>query len=264
MESIADNLPQSSSGHAENATASRVVPSKPVILVDKRQADWQENHLRGHGFDVRMVMLPAGDFAWSTPWGRVGIEDKPLSALVTDKRSGRLDDELRRLVAMYELPVLFIRGMPSVAADGSIRWLPQEAQYRDGWTIDALDNLLLGRQMKGVYVTWCPSDGYLGNRLLSLYKYTQRRPQDESLKPQRPQVMPWLGPLTGRAELLFTLLGQVRGVRDRRELAERLAANYTLGQVLNFTVDDWKREGMTKLMAGRIAEHMKAVIWEQS
>lgn len=209
-----------------------------------------------------MAMLPAGDFAWSTPWGRVGLEDKPLTALVTDRRSGVLDDELRRLVATYELPILFIRGYPSVSADGSLRWLPQEAQYREGWTIDALDNLLLGRQLKGVYVAWCPSDTYLGERLMSLYRYTQRRPQDESVKPSRGQVMPWLGPLTGRAELVYTLLGQVKGVRNRRELSEALASKHDLGSIFNMTAEQWASEGLTKLMAGRVVQHMRAVIWE--
>lgn len=234
----------------------------PVLLVDKRQADWQPAHLRGTGFDVRMVILPSADFAWSTPWGRVGVEDKPLTALVTDRRSGRLDDELRRLVDCYELPILFIRGLPNVGGDGAIRFLPQEQDYRSGWTIDSLDNLLLGRQLKGVYVTWCPSDAYLGTRLMSLYTYTQRRPQDESLKPQRQQVMPWLGPLTGRAELIYTILGQVRGVRNRREIAESMANKYTLGQVFDLKEDGWQEEGMTKLMAGRVVSHLRSVVWE--
>jgi hypothetical protein len=211
-----------------------------------------------------MVMLPAGDFAWSTPWGRVGLEDKPLTALVTDRRSGRLDDELRRMVATYELPILFIRGLPKVETDGALRWLPQEAGYREGWTIDSLDNLLLGRQMKGVYVTWCPTDAYLGTRVMSLYQYTQRRPQDQNRPLQRPQIMPWLGPLTGRAELIYVMLGQVRGVRDRRELAEKLATKYTLGQLLDLDEAGWKEQGLSKLMGGRIAAHFRAVIWEMS
>lgn len=116
--------------------------------------------------------------------------------------------------------------------------------------------------MKGVYVTWCHSDAYLGERLMSLYQYTQRRPDDPTTKPQRPQVMPWLGPLTGRAELLFTLLGQVKGVRDRRELSEKLATKYTLGQLMDMEVDAWREEGLTKLMAGKIQAHMRAVMWE--
>lgn len=234
----------------------------PVLLVDKRQAEWQPTHLRGKGFDVRMMMLPSGDFAWSTPWGRVGVEDKPLTALVTDRRSGRLDDELRRLVATYELPILFIRGLPNVSADGSLKWLPQEAEYRDGWTIDSLDNLLLGRQMKGVYVTWCPSDAYLGDRLMSLYNYTQRRPNDPATKPARPLMMAWLGPLTGRAELIYTLLGQVRGMRNRRELSEALASKYTLGQMLDMDAKAWEGEGLTKLMANKVVSHVRAVTWE--
>lgn len=231
----------------------------PILLVDKRQADWQPAHLRGKGFDVRMVMLPSADFAWSTPWGRVGVEDKPLTALIADRRSGRLDDELRRLVGQYELPILFIRGMPVVGQDGSLKWLPQDASFREGWTIDSLDNLLLGRQLRGVYVTWCPSDMYLGDRLMSLYSYTQRRPQDENNKVARQQVMPWLGPLTGRAELVYTLLGQVRGIRDRREVSERIATKYSIPSLLTMTAEQWQSEGMTKLMAGRIVEHVQSV-----
>lgn len=241
------------------------MPSKvqsPVLLVDKRQADWQPSHLRGKGFDVKMVMLPAGDFAWSTPWGRVGLEDKPLTALVTDRRSGRLDDELRRLVTTYELPILFIRGYPVVNTDGSLRWLPQESTFREGWTIDSLDNLLLGRQFKGVYVTWCHSDAYLGDRLMALYNYTQRRPQDENTRPARPQVMPWLGPLSGRAELVYCILGQIKGIRDRRELSEKIATKYNLGQLMDLDQAGWQVEGVTKLMAGRIVQHVRSVMWE--
>lgn len=235
---------------------------RPVLLVDKRQADWQEAHLNDKGFDVRMCMLPSADFAWSTPWGRVGVEDKPLTALVTDRRSGRLDDELRRLVAQYELPILFIRGYPNVSNNGELLWNTSESDYRKGWTIDSLDNLLLGRQMKGVYVTWCHDDRYLGDRLMKLYQYTQRRPDDAATRPQRPQVMPWLGPLTGRAELVFTILGQIKGVRDRRELAEKVASTYTFGDIINMEADAWMAEGASKLMAGRIVSHLRSILWE--
>lgn len=240
-----------------------MVEVPPVLLVDKRQAGWQEAHLTAGGFDVRMCMLPSGDFAWSTPWGRVGLEDKPLSALVTDRRNGRLDDELRRLVDTYELPILFIRGIPKVSADGSIKWLPQEAEYREGWTIDSLDNLLLGRQMKGVYITWCPGDSYLADRLMSIYKYTLRRPQDDPMKLNRQPIMPFMGPLTGRAELIYTLLGQVRGIRDRREVSERLAAQFNLAEILNFDTAKWQQVGMTKLMAGKIVETVQETVWHQ-
>jgi len=242
--------------------SSDVRNQEPILLVDKRQADWQEAHLRGKGFDVRMVMLPSADFAWSTPWGRVGIEDKPLTALVTDRRSGRLDDELRRLVSQYELPILLIRGYPHINGSGELLWAPQEQEYRKGWTIDSLDNLLLGRQMKGVYVTWCHSDAYLGDRLMAIYKYTQRRPDDAATRPMRSQVMPWLGPLTGRAELIYTLLGQVKGVRDRRELSEKLAATYNWGELIELTPEELMTHGISKLMAHRIKSHIGAILWE--
>lgn len=235
----------------------------PVLLVDKRQADWQPQHLRGKGFDVRMVMLPSADFAWSTPFGRVGVEDKPLSALVTDRRSGRLDDELRRLVGQYELPILFIRGFPRVSASGELMWGHLEEDYRKGWTIDSLDNLLLGRQMKGVYVTWCPTDQYLGDRLMALYRYTMKGgPAAETMKVARPTIMPWLGPLTGRAELIYTLLGQVKGVRDRRDLSEKMANAYTFGQLIDLQPETWMEHGVTKLMATRIVSYVRSVLWE--
>lgn len=235
----------------------------PVLLVDKRQASWQEAHLRERGFDVRMCMLPSGDFAWSTPYGRVGVEDKPLGALVTDRRNGRLDDELRRLVDAYTLPILFIRGMPTIGSDGSLRWLPQEREYREGWTIDSLDNLLLGRQLRGVFVTWCPTDEYLSERLWHLYEYTQRKPKDEVFMKRAP-IMPYLGPLTGRAELIYTILAQVKGIRDKREISERLAAKYDLGKLLYLDQKGWQNEGFTKLMAGKLVAHIRAVVWENA
>lgn len=206
-------------------------------------------------------MLPSGDFAWSTPYGRVGVEDKPITALVTDRRSGRLDDELRRLCGAYELPILLIRGLPSVNSDGSLHWLPHEATYREGWTIDSLDNLLLGRQMRGVYVTWCPTNEYLGERLWHLYEYTMRTPQDVMYMKRAP-MMPYLGPLTGRAELVYTLLAQVKGIRDKREIAERLAVKHSLGALFNLDQKGWQAEGFTKLMAGKLVAHMRAVVWE--
>jgi len=219
--------------------------------MDCRQPAWMQPHLEQHNFQVYVRRLLAGDFAWSCPFGRVGVEDKPLTALLTDRRSGRLDDELRRLVQTYAIPVLLVRGWPRIQKDGRLWFPPHVAKFYQDWTFANLDNLLFGRQMHGVYLAWCRNDASIGGRLASLYAYTQEPQQSPST---RPSFLSWREPLTGKALVFYTILGLVKGIRNRRAVAERLTATIPLVEFLGWsqaTIGAYLR--LSPLMAGRIS-----------
>lgn len=228
----------------------------PLIILDDRQPEWQAKVLRQVGFAVHVRRLPAGDLLWTSPTlGTVGIEDKPLIALLSDLRTGVLDDELRRLCDEVRVPVLMVRGIPP--RGGALRWPSPYLQDKFGdWSAHALDNLLVGRQLRGLVVAWCSGQEDFAARVSSLYRYLERGPKEPDLSAPR-QRYPWLGPLTGRAEVIFALLGQVQGLRNRRKLALDLASRVSLTELLRWDADEFRKAGFTKLMAGRIAEAIR-------
>jgi hypothetical protein len=221
--------------------------------MDYRQPAWMSPHLEQHNFQVCVKNLSAGDFAWSCPLGRVGVEDKPLTALLTDRASGRLDDELRRCVETYAIPILLVRGWPRIQKSGELWFPPHQQKYHKNWNLTNLDNLLFGRQLHGVYVTWCYTDRSLGGRLASLYEYTQ---QPQVSPSTRPSFLSWREPLTGKALVFYTILGMVKGIRNRRTIAEYLAG-FPFDAVLTlWDEEDLHGAGLSKLMARRVHQIM--------
>lgn len=190
-----------------------------------------------------MRRLTTGDIVWTCPWGTVGIEDKPLNTVLSDRRSGVLDDELRRLAETYAIPMLLIRGLPRVGRRGMME--PGEESFV------AFDNLLLGRQMRGILVVWCPTRSLFGERVWRLYHYTQR-PTTPSQVVQR-RHLPWHTRLGDKARVIYTMLGLVRGIQGRARLAEQIAATTPLDEFARWSADQFQAVGLSKLMAGRLA-----------
>lgn len=237
---------------------------KPVVVMDERQIGRSDHHswsyqeaLEGAGFDVRVRRLAAGDLCWDCPIGRVGVEDKPLAALLGDRRNGRLDDELRRLTQTYELPILMVRGSPRVDRDGRLMLPGIPGEHYGDWDFNALDNLRLGRELHGVLLAECPTDSLVGWRVRSLYEYTQVIGPLEGVR--REPHFTWLGPMTARAETVYGILGLVRGIRDRRGIAERIAGTTPVKDFVRWTNEDFRAAGFSKVMAGRLAEAVEGL-----
>lgn len=196
-------------------------------------------------------MLPAGDYCWGSPvYGRVGVEAKEVTDLLSSVDTAnanmipRLDDELRRLQESYSLPILLTHG-----------WGKWEFLNRDTsggrWTLESIDNLILGRQLRGiVHVRARGTKGAhgLGQRLVSLHQYTQKPLLDRLIVPR---YFPYTGPLSERSEALYGLLARLRGLKHRKELAETWAARFSISEVVAKEVDDLIDMGLSKVMARR-------------
>ena len=226
----------------------------PTMLVDSHEAvakDWVISQLEGLGFSPRILPLSSGDYAWGTPvYGRVGVEAKDINDLIGSSETAnanfipRLDDELRRLIEDYGLPVLL--------AHDYARW-EHFADGDDRWSIEAVDNLLAGRQMRGVLVVRArgtKGKHGLALRLASLYHYTQKPLLDRLLLPRR---FSYMGPMSNRAEVVYTLLSRLGGFKNKRQMSEKLADTTSLKELFAWDVDQFRSSGFTKLMAGRVA-----------
>lgn len=223
------------------------------VIVDDRQVKWYPAALQAAGFTVTVRRLHTGDITWSSPLGRVGVEDKPWTALLGDRRNGRLDDELRRLVEAYQIPILMVRGWPDVDDYGNMTIPWSIKDHFKGWDFNGYENLLLGRQLHGVLFTRCSSED-VGARLISLFDYTQVIGPLDGVR--REAAIPYLGPLSDRAECIYTILGRVSGLRDRRGTAERLAATVPLGRFLRWEAKDFRAAGFSKPMSQRLADKL--------
>ena len=218
---------------------------------------WLKAQLVGLGFKMYVKSQPA-DVSWSSPvYGRVGVELKALDDLCNSVNVAnqnmipRLDDELRRLQESYGLAILM--------AHDYAKWeyLFHEGKTQGRWTPEIIDNILFGRQMYGVVVARARGNrakNGVAPRLASLYHYTQKPPTNKLLPPHR---FTYMGPMTDRAEVIFTLLSRLRGFKNKRDMAEKLADLGSIQEVTAWDAAQFREVGMTKLMAERLEKLLR-------
>lgn len=212
----------------------------PLLIVDHRQ-DWKFTAaLRGH-FNVVEKQLACGDLVWSCPLGTVGVEDKCMADLMASLQNKRLDDELRRLVDTYAVPILFIRG--------TAPWGNRYANISQA----ALEKIKLGRQFHGVYIWQAPEKpDPAATSLAELYDYLSK-PRAAGIEGvRRERKVAFGGPLGPRAEVIHGILGMTLGVRDRRGTALRIAETTPLSSFLSWSVSDFQFAGFTTRMAQKL------------
>lgn len=218
-----------------------------LILSDTRQPSSVLKGLEALGYRVIERQLVTGDYVWSVPYGRAGLEVKSLQDLVNSRLNGRLDEQLYRLANSFQLPILLVMG----AMDTDLDCPP-------GWTATALDNLLVGRQMRGIVVArGCVGYEDLPGRLDGLIRYTEnisKRP------PPRVNLYAFSGALTTRAEVVYNLFRSVRGMKNKASKAEKLVSEYPLSEIVQFSLRDWqKKAGLTKSTAEKIVKFVQGV-----
>ena len=242
--------------------ARNVTSKNRFIIVDDRQPDWMAPQLKAHGFSPHVSRLECGDFAWrSTVWGLVGFEDKTIPDLVNSRTSGRLDSQLRRMQKQYDLSGLFIRG---TIADWIARAHVIDASSKNSHDVDnpggmpnhlkdftAIDNILLGRQLRGVFIINCQQTKQIYKRLASVYDYLERPKSKDA--PVLEAHFPYIDAMTDKAEVIYRMLAAVPSIRDKRDIAERLSVSFPLAAILGWGEDEWRAAGFTKKMAGRLA-----------
>lgn len=224
--------------------------NRKVILIDHRwgsNPQWRDEtaaELRELGYEPVVRQLDVGDFMWGSPHGRVGVELKGVNDLLRSHQNGRLDDELYRLQRAAAVPILLIYG-----ALGSDVDVPPVA----GFTWHAVDNMLLGRQLRGILVART-GDSTIAKRIASIEQYLSRSVRRT---PRRAPHFPYMGPMTDRAEVVYALLSTAKGIRNKAAIAEKLAANYTLSEIFTWDEAAWRAQGFTKLMARRLAGKLR-------
>ncbi len=220
---------------------------------------WLKPQLESLGFKLYVKSQPA-DVSWSSPvYGRVGTELKSLDDLCNSVNTAnqnmipRRDDELRRLQETYGLAILLARDY----AKWEYMFTKGISVAAHGWTPQAVDNILVGRQLYGVMVararTTAGAHG-VAVRLASLYHYTQKAPTNKLVPPHR---FTYMGPMTDRAEILFTLLSRLRGFKNKRDMAEKLADLGSIQEVTAWDAAQFRDVGMTKLMAERLEKLLR-------
>ena len=203
----------------------------PAILVDDRQPDWQFPALEKIGFTVNKRRLETADLVWAVPYGTVGVEDKPMKALLTDLRSGRLNDQLERLRKKHALPILLIR------QDG-------------GEEPPGYHTIRMGRQLRGIIVVDAlPSFAEAVKRYFD-YSQSSGRPLRRSYE----RHYPWVDEMSAPAEVIHTILQQVPRLQDRTRLAMSLAVSHGLMKVLEMGEKDCRDQGFSKLQAQRLTD----------
>jgi ERCC4-type nuclease len=219
-----------------------------LILVDHRWGQATQvrdafvEDLQNRGYQAMVRQLTTGDLIWSSVVGRVGVELKSPLDLLRSHMEGRLDQELYRLQREFALSVLLITEPLGFEAD---------VPAIGGFTWNAVDNLLAGRQMRGILVTR-RGEAPLADRVDSLVKYLDRS-QQRLVRP-RQRHFPAMEKLSDRAEVVYALLSAVKGIRHKAEISETLAAKLALHDIIQLSETGWREAGFTKLMAGRLRE----------
>lgn len=215
---------------------------------------WLKPELEDHGFKVSVKKLPAGDIWWGSPvYGRCGAEMKDVVDLLGSMDTPnanmipRLEDELRRLQENVALPILLTHG-----------WAKWEHFAKDSedtrWSLEAVDNLLFGRQLRGIYhcrARNTKGEHGLTQRLTSLWYYTQKPLLDRLIVKRH---FPYMGPMTDRAEVIYALLSHMKGLKNKRHWAEKLAAGGSIIEIVAKEETDLLEMGLSKMMAKKLYE----------
>ena len=216
----------------------------PLLVYDDRQDESLVEAIANTGyFHLVKRHLITADYVWGHPTlGEVGVEDKEIHDLTGSRLNGRLDDQLRRLVERFAVPVLFVRGT-TVGGHAD----------RYGWEPSPVENLLLGRQLHGLYVYRAPgSDAGAADSLVALHRYLLTAGNMEGVR--REKRLTYKGALSARAEVIYNVLGQVPGIKNRRGLAAALAQDMSVAQFLRSSRDELTFYGLSAYMAGKVAD----------
>lgn len=226
---------------------------KPWFLLNHNEngaKPWLKPELEASGFSVGVAAIPT-DIVWFSPvYQRCGAELKDIPDLLSSMDTAnanmvpRLDDELRRLQEFVQLPFLITHG-----------WAKWEHFAKDDhdlrWSLEAVDNLLVGRNLRGIVLARARNtkgEHGLSRRLISLHSYTQKALLDRLLIPRH---FPYTGPLSERSEAVYALLARLRGLKNRKQLAEQMAAKHSISEIVAKEADDLVAMGLSKQMAKR-------------
>ena len=222
-----------------------------LVLIDPRWGQGEASaqlrqecveEFQNEGYKAILKQMTTADVVFTVPQGRVGIEMKNVRDLLDSHREGRLDNELYRLAREFAVPVLCITEHLGSEAD-----IPESG----GWSFPAVDNMLFGRQVRGVHVIHCGTMS-IAHRIIRFEQYLGRMKDKQIVRPKK-RHFPAMGKLTVRAEIVYALLSGIKGIKGKAEIAEALASQMSLQDIFGLDKDGWREKGFSPLMAGRLS-----------
>ena len=183
--------------------------------------------------------LFVGDFAaLDTPLS-LGIERKSFTNLVQSLASNELDEQLSKMVDVYDIPVLLVEGLP-VPVGGKVRVYGAQRSYAYAWIMASI----VGWHLRGVLPIFVKDLKATPPTVAALYGVAKKLTHRDTFAPKK--VLPNLRPmsLTERVLLQFPGVGEKRVKQFR---GESLAALATL------PVEDWQ-EKLGKVTGRKVAE----------
>jgi ERCC4-type nuclease len=177
------------------------------------------------------------DYSWESKDGtRVGVERKSVSDLLQSLSSGRLSDQLRRLCAECDFPVLLIEGPLDTNSKGFIvtrRWATTrlkngklkkvKKQRVTGWKLHSFIPAVYGyARLLGVTIMYSPHIDDTADVIRWMYEWDQKGSHSALLVPKRTKLQSpkqgvlALASLVGphAATILCEHFGSLRGVVD--------------------------------------------------
>lgn len=148
-----------------------------MIRIDRREpkklTEKLVGTLGGLGISFTIVELATGDFAWESPIGEIAIERKTVSDFLDSFQKGRLQEQLRRLIESYEVPILMIEGYVEERM-GHVYLGKGKGTWANKWSYSGFRNILLEWQMAGVLLETTKSIPDTVRRIAGLYRFTRK------------------------------------------------------------------------------------------
>lgn len=210
------------------------------LCVDVHQDGRLREALQSLNPEVRE--METGDYAWVADDGkRVGVESKTVTDLISSFASGRLTDQISRMIATYDVPLLLVVGHidrlsdKHVAASSNVDMRVQASSLRlpfislnrssikiNVWH-SALQNFLLSAQTAGLFIDFVSGEMARAElesaRLTELIAYFDK-PEHTSIKRNKLHVPFSKHPRQAELDVLRAL----PGISD--VIAERLLTHF--------------------------------------
>lgn len=180
---------------------------------------------------VTVAPLETGDYIWLDSEARtLGLERKEASDYTSSLTSGRLSEQLKRLIETYDFPILLTEGNFNSNHDGLVM-----VPGKNGHLINkhipfmAIQSSLFELQLAGVYHLHANNQQTTARLIKGLYEWSQKK--EHSLLNARSRI----NTITGRADdpiwLLMGLPGI--GVTLAKSLLELFGSPFTVFQAFS-------------------------------
>ena len=156
--------------------------------------------------EFEVEQLYSGDFAaLDTPLS-LGVERKTFANLVMSLASNELDEQLSRMVDIYDIPVLLIEGLPAPQGNGRVRVYGAQRDYPYAWIINSIS----AWWMRGVLPIFVDKQKSTPLTVAALYDLAKKTEHRECFAPKR--ILPTLRPMTMAERVMM----QFPGVGEKR------------------------------------------------